>query len=286
MSQADIAAHTRVSASSISRLEGGAASEMTLRAIRTIAAAYGVRVDVIARWRGGDLDRLLSAHHSAMHESVSRWLARFPGWIFVPEATFSFGRETGIVDVLGWHPATRTTVVLELKTRIIDVNELIGVMDRRRRLASRMALERGWLRPHGHADRQVAADGTRPRADEPRIVTWVLVADGATNRRRVAAHTDVLRRAFPAGHCDLRALLQDPARIGRRVVAPAHGPGQQAFGGPEGVAGLSFFAYAHGAGARAALDPIHRVSRRSRVARTPGGERGAAIRRSTGNDKG
>jgi transcriptional regulator with XRE-family HTH domain len=285
MSQADIATHTGVSASSISRLEGGAASDMTLRAIRTIAAAYGFRVDVIARWRGGDLDRLLSAHHSAMHESVSRWLARFPGWIFVPEATFSFGRETGIVDVLGWHPATRTAIVLELKPG-----------HRRERAHRRDGPPAPTGVAHGTRTRLASTPIDMPIGRSPLTApggarTSRGSSPGYSSRmvRRTAGaspRTDVLHRTFPAGHRDLRSLLRDPARIGRGVVAPACGPGQPAFGGREGVAGLSFFAYAHGAGASAARDPNHRVSRRSRVARAPGGERGAVSQRSARNARG
>jgi hypothetical protein len=62
----------------------------------------------------------------------------------VPEVSFSIFGERGVIDVLAWHAATRTILVIELKTVIADVNELIGNVDRKRRLAPRVAAERGW----------------------------------------------------------------------------------------------------------------------------------------------
>jgi len=55
--------------------------------------------------------------------------------------------------------------VIELKTAIADVNELLGTADRKRRLAAQVARERGW---------------------DPRTVSqWLIVADTRTNRRRL-----------------------------------------------------------------------------------------------------
>jgi hypothetical protein len=55
-----------------------------------VAAALDVRVDVIARWRAGDLDRLLNAGHSALHDSVAAWFREaFPDWELAPEVSFS-----------------------------------------------------------------------------------------------------------------------------------------------------------------------------------------------------
>jgi hypothetical protein len=36
--------------------------------LRRIAEALEMRVDVTVRWRAGELDRLLNARHSALHE--------------------------------------------------------------------------------------------------------------------------------------------------------------------------------------------------------------------------
>jgi hypothetical protein len=86
----------------------------------------------------------------------------------VPELTFSIYGERGSVDLVAWHPARRALLVIELKTAIVDVNELLMTFDRKRRLAPRIAREREW---------------------DPNVVgAWLIVMEGMTNRRRVAAH--------------------------------------------------------------------------------------------------
>jgi hypothetical protein len=95
----------------------------------------------------------------------------------VPEVTFSVLGERGAIDVLGWHAATRTVLVIELKTDIVDVQEMLGTLDRKRRPARGIARDRGW--------------------DAAVVATSVILAEGRTNRRRVEAHATVLRAAPP-----------------------------------------------------------------------------------------
>lgn len=119
---------------------------------------------------------MLNERHAAMHDAVVPWLEAC-GWEAVPEVSFSVYGERGVVDVLAVHRASRQLLVVELKTALVDVQALIGTVDRYARLAPRMAAERGW---------QAAATSV-----------WVVLADGRTNRRRVAAHARLLRTAFP-----------------------------------------------------------------------------------------
>jgi transcriptional regulator with XRE-family HTH domain len=142
--QSDLAARCGVSTSTISRIERGHINELTLATLRHVAAALEIRLDLVPRWRGGDLDRLLNARHSALHEQVARNLARRAGWIFQPEVSFAFFSERGVIDILAFHPARRALLVIELKTDIADVNELVGTIDRKARHALKIAAERGW----------------------------------------------------------------------------------------------------------------------------------------------
>src|SRR6476620_12303835 len=167
--QERLAHAARVGTPTIRRLERGHLEGMRLGTLVKVAKALDVRISVSARWRAGDLDRLLNSAHSQLHESVAGWFAtELPEWILVPEVSFAFYSERGIVDILAWHPARRALLIIELKTDIVDVNELVGTMDVRRRLARRIALERGW--------------------DPITISTWVIVAGGRTNQARLAAH--------------------------------------------------------------------------------------------------
>jgi len=155
-----------------------------------VADALGAQLAVIVRWQGGDLDRLLNARHSALHESVARSFAGLPGWVIAPEVSFSVYGERGVIDVLAWRAATRALLVIELKTEIVDVNELMGSIDRKRRLASRVGRERGW--------------------DASTVSAMLIVAAGRTNRRRVAAHATTLGSALPLDARALRSWLTTP----------------------------------------------------------------------------
>ena len=69
--QRDLAVRAGVSDVTVSRIERGHIDTLSLRTLRIVASALDVRVDLIARWRAGDLDRLLNARHSALHDSVA-----------------------------------------------------------------------------------------------------------------------------------------------------------------------------------------------------------------------
>jgi transcriptional regulator with XRE-family HTH domain len=192
--QSDLAARAGVSDVTVSRIERGHVDTLSLRTLRSVASALDVRVDLLARWRAGDLDRLLNARHSALHDSVAAWFRdAMPQWELAPEVSFSIFGERGVIDIVAWHPVRRALLIIELKTDIADVNELVGTFDRKRRLASRIAEERGW---------------------EPATISgWVIVASGRTNRARIAAHGAMLRAAFPFDGRSVRAWLMDP--VGR-----------------------------------------------------------------------
>lgn len=217
--QVDVAARAGVSRAQISIIERGHIGGVSVDGLRRAAAVLDVRIDLVARWRGGELDRLLNSGHSALEDAITRWLLGL-GWEVAPEVSFAINGERGWIDLLAWHPGTRTLLVIEIKTLIVDVQELVGVVDRKTRLAARIGRERGW----------VALE----------VGTLVVVAESATNRRRVAAHGAVLRSAFPGDGRAARSWLRHPT--GR-------------------FAGLSFFSYASGSSARTKLSGRQRVRR-------------------------
>jgi transcriptional regulator with XRE-family HTH domain len=237
--QADLAARAGVSRSSVSSVERGTVSRVPIPVIRAVAGALELRVDLVPRWRGGDLDRLVNRRHAAMHVAVAAWLRAFAGWEFAPEVSYAVSGERGVVDVLGRHPASGALLILEMKTELVDVSELLGTMDRRRRLVDAIARGHGWTLREGSdlggqgAD-AAGRDGSRP------VGCWVLMADGSTNRRHVAEHAAVLRSALPGGTIQLR----------RWLIAP------------EGEsAGIAFFAPGHGTRTMTGLTPVTRVRR-------------------------
>ena len=190
--QCDLAKQAGVSASLVSRLEHGDLDQVSLPAIRGVAAKLGVSLEFVPRSAGGELDRVVSARHAALGERVAAWIARQPGWTAVGEVSFSMYGERGIVDLLAWHRSTTSLVVIELKTAIVDVDELIGTLDRKRRLATRIAADRGWIA------RSVCA--------------WLIVGDSRTNRRRVAEHRTLLTSGLPRDGRSLAPLFRHPGR--------------------------------------------------------------------------
>lgn len=190
--QVDLAERAGVSQSTVSRMERGHLATLTLEAIRRVAAALDLRVDVLGRWRAGDLDRLLRASHSALHESVARHLEGRVRWRFASEVSFSNYADRGVIDLLAWHEPTRSLLVIELKTEFVDMNELIGTLDRKQRNAAQIARERGWL------------------AEPSSVSVWVIVADTSTNRHRATEHRAMLGTAYPSDGRAMRGWLRTP----------------------------------------------------------------------------
>ena len=113
------------------------------------------------------------------------------GWQVVSELSFNEWGERGIIDLVGWNAKHRALAMIELKSAIVDPGELVGTMDRRRRLGQPIGRSRGW--------------------DPETIGSWVLVDDTRTNRRHLAAFRRLLRGAFPADGHALRRWLSTPS---------------------------------------------------------------------------
>jgi transcriptional regulator with XRE-family HTH domain len=188
--QAELASRAGVSESDVSRLERGLADRLPMRKIHRVALALDAWADYGLRWRGGELERAVGARHAAMHQALAHWLGEVGGWQLAPEVCFSVYGERGVIDGLGWHEATGTILVIELKSELVDVSEVLGTFDRKVRLAPGIGRDRGW----------------EPR----RVGAWLLLADGRTNGRRVASHRDVLRAALPDDGRRLEGWLRTP----------------------------------------------------------------------------
>lgn len=190
--QADLAAAAGVSRAVVWRLERGALEACTVRALRRVAAALDLTVDLTGRWRGGEADRLVDAGHASLVEAVVRELEGLAPWIAAPEVSFAIYGERGSIDILAWHPELRHLLVVEVKTALTDLQALTSGVDRKRRLARKIALERGW--------------------DARLVSVWVVAGDTTSNRRRLAAHRATLRAAFPDEGRTVRAWLRRPDR--------------------------------------------------------------------------
>jgi DNA-binding XRE family transcriptional regulator len=250
--QADVATAAGVARWSVSAIERGRFDAVAIGQLRSIASALEIRVELDAWWRGGDGARIVNERHSRMHEMVAARLAATPGWEFATEVTFSEYGERGTIDILAWHAATGTLLVIELKTELPDPAGLVAQVDRYHRLAAKVGRDRGW--------------------DASSVAVWVLVAESDFNRRQVARHSVMLRNAFPLDGHFLRGWLRDPSGGADVGAAPTGGRSGALTGVSAGarvsrpagrarIRGLSFLANVAGGSRNGRLGPTKRIRR-------------------------
>ncbi len=161
--QIDLAAAAAVSRTHVGRIERGERPGLTLDAVDSVAIALGASTDLLMRWNGEGLDRLLDEAHARLVEVVVRRLRSF-GWEVAVEVSFSRNGERGSIDVLAFHPAHRALVVIEVKSVTPDMQAMLGGLDRKARLGASIARDRGWNLASLHESLSVEhADQSTPR---------------------------------------------------------------------------------------------------------------------------
>lgn len=186
--QEDVAFKARVSRSTVARLERHGGGSVTLATLRRICEILDIDLYLSARWRGGELDRLLDSAHAVL-QSVFSSILSGAGWLVRAEVTYSRFGERGSIDLLAFHPATRTLLVVEIKSVIADVQGLLRPLDAKVRLAREIAAEFGW----------------KARS----VVPCLVVHDDSTARRRVSQHAPLFGR-FALRGWDARRWIRAP----------------------------------------------------------------------------
>jgi transcriptional regulator with XRE-family HTH domain len=141
--QFDVATSAGVSQTVVSTIETGDVESVSLRSLRSVAAALGISLPFEPRWRGADLAKLLDEKHAGMVDDFVRGLTQL-GWIVLPEHTFNIRGERGSIDVLAWRPVDRAVLATEVKTVVVDLQDLLATLDRKRRLLGQISRELGW----------------------------------------------------------------------------------------------------------------------------------------------
>ena len=192
--QRDAAGRAHIARSVLADLEAGRIDSHSVRALTRAAEASGgsIRIDLVVP--GGDLRRLLDADHAALQAEWKGMLAR-NGWDVDAEVTFNHYGERGSIDLFGWHVGTRTLLVIEIKTVIVDIQYLLSGIDRKVRVGRTLATERGWL----------------PRA----VVPMLLVAESSTARRRIKEHGTLFERFALRGRAATGWLRRPDASVVR-----------------------------------------------------------------------
>jgi transcriptional regulator with XRE-family HTH domain len=188
--QVDVARSAGVSQQLVSKIERGRLAGVSTRTIRLIFAVVDADVVTLVRWRAGELDRLLDEQHAAVVTKIANLLRR-RGWEVLPEVTFSEFGERGSIDVLAWHAASKTLLVIEVKTEITSTEEILRRHDTKVRLAPKIGRDRF---------------GTTP----VRVGRLLVIEESNANRRRAERLDALLRPVYPARGRDVRTWLDAP----------------------------------------------------------------------------
>lgn len=174
----------------VSRLERGQLEHLRMTTVRRIATALEISLQIEPRWRGGESARLLDQEHASQ---VGRCVAVLTNsdWACDVEYTFNVYGERGSVDIVGWHAGRRALLIVEVKSSIVDLQDLLSTLDRKTRLVPRLMAEQ--------------------RGRRAAIVGRLVFAPATTrNRHTVAEHEALVRAAFPDRGREGRHWIRDP----------------------------------------------------------------------------
>ena len=190
LTQKEVARRARVSQNRVSETELGRLTGVSFRVIEAICSVLDVRLRLAAWWHGMDAHRLLDSAHASIVEVVARELAAL-GWIVIPEYTFNYYGERGSVDIVAWMASTRSLLIIEVKSSIVDLQDLFAALGRKERVVPGLLLrQRGWRA--ATVSRVVALPGT------------------TANRSIVRAHTASFDATLPTRTRGVRRWLRSP----------------------------------------------------------------------------
>ena len=203
--QRDVAVLAGVSQSVVSRTEHGRLDELSFGALDAIAAALDVTVFLDARWDDGDVDRLIDRAHARIVEHVVSTL-RESGWEVLVEYGFNHYGDRGSVDVLAWHEESRTLLIVEVKSRLTDLQAMFTSFARKLRIVPGLVRrEHGW--------------------DARHLGRLVVMPGSTANRTIVANHAATFATLFPERMPAIGTWLRRPDRSlgGVWFVSNVHG---------------------------------------------------------------
>jgi transcriptional regulator with XRE-family HTH domain len=190
LTQAAVARRAGISQSVYSRAERGDLTGMTVGTLDRIAASMGASLVIDLRYQGGLGDRLVDAAHAALVDIVVGVLRRYK-WDVEIEFTFNHFGDRGSVDILGWHRATRTLLIIEVKSRFTDLQAMRVSLGRKLRVVPDAAREeRDW--------------------DAAQVGRIVVAYGSAENRAVLAQFASTFDAVLPARATDIRRWLRHP----------------------------------------------------------------------------
>ena len=121
--QSDLGARAGVSQQSVSLVETGRYRSLAIDTLERILAELEAEIEVVVRWRGGELDRVVDAGHADLEGGLTALLVK-DGWLVQVEVTYSIGGDRGSIDLLAFHPESAALLISEIKTDVTSAEVL------------------------------------------------------------------------------------------------------------------------------------------------------------------
>jgi len=188
--QADLATRAEVSQQSVSLVECAQATRLSITTLERVLTALEAEIDLVVRWRGRQLERLLDEGHAQLMGRLAERLEA-AGWMVRTEVTYAHYGEGGSIDLLAFKDDRRALLVTEIKTEITSADATLRKHDEKARLGGQVAGERlGW------------------QSDS--VSRLLVLPDATTPRRHIARQDRLFERAYPLRGPELRAWLRVP----------------------------------------------------------------------------
>ena len=193
----ELSSRSGVSRQMVGEIEAGRANA-SLDVIAALLESLGISLELLAKGPVVIDARRHDAAHAICSAYVQRRLEAL-GWLVAREVRIEQGRYVGWIDLLAFHEATGTLLVIEVKTRVDDVGAIERSMDWHMSTAMRAARRLGW--------------------QPERLTGWLLAlataeVDDALRRTRT-----IWDRAFPKRAAGLALAIADPRVVGGRGLA-------------------------------------------------------------------
>lgn len=172
--QSDLARRIGRSRDVVHRVENDRLTGVTIGTVERIVAALGGTLAVEVRWRGAELDRLVDRTPARLTNATSERLQRL-GWSSYAEVSFNHFGDRGRCDLVAWHPATRTLLIVEVKSALGNLQEVLGRLDVKVRLGAEIAAGLGLANP-------------------VRTLGALVVPEHGASRRVISEHEALFRR--------------------------------------------------------------------------------------------
>jgi transcriptional regulator with XRE-family HTH domain len=188
--QVDLGTRAGLSRDPVCRAECGELDGMTVGTLSRLTEALEATLVIEMRWQGAALDRMIDRERAHLQDAAARrFLSR--GWNVQAEVSFNHYGDRGSCDLVAWHAGTRILLVVEVKSQLGNLQDLLHRLDVKARLGGMLAVQLGWPAPHA-------------------VVRGLVLAEDRTARRIIGRH-DALFSGFSLRGRGAHAWLRSPS---------------------------------------------------------------------------